>query len=58
MISNDQYEKQAKYAEDAAKKLNDMGPLGEHEHIHESDGLMYMSHPPQMKCKICGQFYR
>lgn len=25
---------------------------------HESDGWMYMSNPPQNKCKKCGQFYR
>jgi len=25
---------------------------------HESDGMIYTSHPPQNKCKICGMFYR
>ena len=26
-------------------------------HIHESDGLSYLSYPPQSKCKVCGEFY-
>lgn len=26
-------------------------------HICESDGLQYLSYPPQWKCKICGKFY-
>ena len=25
---------------------------------HESDGLSYLSYPPQSRCKKCGQFYR
>jgi len=25
-------------------------------HIHEADGLVYTSYPPQWKCKICGEF--
>lgn len=28
------------------------------EHVHESDGMSYLSNPPQSKCKTCGQFYR
>lgn len=26
-------------------------------HIHESDGNIYTSNPPQSKCKTCGKFY-
>lgn len=26
-------------------------------HKHESDGLQYLSNPPQYKCKQCGAFY-
>jgi len=25
---------------------------------HESDGHVYTSYPPQMKCRKCGDFYR
>lgn len=25
---------------------------------HESDGMCYLSNPPQYKCIRCGQFYR
>ncbi len=25
---------------------------------HESDGLSYLSYPPQLKCIKCGEFYR
>ncbi len=25
---------------------------------HMSDGLIYLSNPPQNKCKLCKQFYR
>lgn len=25
---------------------------------HESDGNIYLSNPPQNKCKLCGEFYR
>lgn len=25
---------------------------------HELDGMVYLSNPPQFKCKKCGQFYR
>ncbi len=27
-------------------------------HEHHSDGLMYLTDPPQYKCKDCGEFYR
>lgn len=33
-------------------------PLSNEPHCHESDGLVYMSYPPQHKCKICGMFYK
>ncbi len=26
--------------------------------IHENDGMIYTSNPPQNKCKKCGEFYR
>lgn len=26
-------------------------------HSCESDGLQYLSYPPQWKCKHCGKFY-
>lgn len=26
--------------------------------IHENDGMIYTSNPPQNKCKKCGDFYR
>jgi hypothetical protein len=26
--------------------------------IHEGDGMIYTSNPPQNKCKKCGEFYR
>jgi hypothetical protein len=25
---------------------------------HESDGLNYLSYPPQSRCKKCGEYYR
>ncbi len=25
---------------------------------HESDDMIYTSHPPKNKCKKCGEFYR
>lgn len=28
------------------------------EHVCESDGAIYTSNPPQLKCRICGQFKR
>lgn len=24
-------------------------------HVHESDGLLYTTYPPQVKCRICGE---
>lgn len=26
-------------------------------HVHESNGVVYLSYPVQYKCKICGEFY-
>lgn len=26
--------------------------------LHENDGMIYTSNPPQNKCKKCGEFYR
>jgi hypothetical protein len=28
------------------------------DHVCESDGLEYLSYPPQWRCKICGKFYK
>lgn len=38
------------------RKLGENLGTGASGHIHESDGAVYMSNPPQYRCKICGQF--
>ena len=40
------------------KEQNGFPKLGNDGHTHESDGLVYLSYPPQSRCKICGKFYR
>lgn len=38
------------------EQINKEYPPRMMEHVCESDGIMYMSNPPQIKCRICGRF--
>jgi hypothetical protein len=46
----------ALYSEKLIHKIQSM--IDNYKCLHESDGLIYTSNPPQNKCEICGEFYR
>ena len=53
MIDNNKLKLAEKYGSDKAKELINSLPCQ-----HKSDGLLYTSNPPYLKCVKCGKLYR